>query len=229
MILLVITGFLVILPGCTTYNVMYEISLKEVERPVRAKERYGERNISKVEEEGSKKYYFEDELVKITWIPTASQFSIILTNKTDHSIKIVWDEAAYVDENGASHRIMHSGVKFIDRNNSQPPSIVVRKGYIADLIIPTDKVQWDNQDYKSSWHAEPIFPFDTPINLELKTEEELKTKNKDYVGKTVQVLLPLQIEDAVSEYIFIFEIKNIEIKKIEPTPVPLRRIRGGWG
>ena len=130
------------LTGCATYRAYYDIGLKQVERPAQAKERYGEQTITKVEEEGIYKYFFEDEMVKIVWIPTAYQVSFVLTNKTNHSIKIVWDEAAFVDVAGVSHRVMHSGVKYIDRNNPQPPTVVVRKGTITDLVIPTDNIYY---------------------------------------------------------------------------------------
>ncbi|RLI46562.1 hypothetical protein DRO69_02755 [Candidatus Bathyarchaeota archaeon] len=200
--LVLITFFL----GCATYRAYYDIVLKEVERPVEAKERYGEQKITKVEEEGIFKYYFEDQMVEIIWMPTSSQISFMLKNKTNHSIKIVWDEAAYVDENGESHRVIHSGVKYIDRNNPQPPSVVVRGGTISDIIIPSDKIYYVSGQY-GGWRKNPLFP---------TTSEEFdffKKLVKKYVGKTIQVLLPLQIEDVINEYIFTFEIKDAEVRK----------------
>lgn len=198
------------LVGCTTYRAYYDIGLKEVERPAQAKERYGAQKITQVEEGGMEKYYFEDDMVKIVWIPTASQVSFVLTNKTDHSIKIVWDEAAFVDENGVTHRVMHSGVKYIDRNNPQPPSIVVRKGSVSDLIIPTDNIYyWSG--YDSGWRKTPLFPTYSVVG-DSTAATQLRSKSKKYIGKTIQVLLPLQIEDVVNEYIFTFEVKNVEVK-----------------
>jgi len=175
---------IIFLAGCATYRAYYDIGLTEVERPAQAKQRYGEQKITKVEEEGINKYFFEDEMVKIVWIPTSSQLSFILTNKTDHSIKIVWDEAAFVDENGVSHRVMHSGVKYIDRNNPQPPSVVVRKGTIMDLIMPTDNVYYVSGQY-GGWREAPLFPVSSV------TAEELKSKAQKYIGKTVMVHLKI--------------------------------------
>jgi hypothetical protein len=203
--IIVLALLVVFLSDCATYTAYYDISLKEVERPAQAKERYGEQKIMKAEEGGMEKYYFEDEMVKIVWIPTASQISFILTNKTEHSIKIVWDEAAFVDENGVSHRVMHSGVKYIDRTNPQPPSVVVRKGSITDLVIPTDNIYYVSGKY-GGWREAPLFP------TSAVTIEELRVKAENYIGKTVQVLLPLQIEDVVNEYIFTFEVNNVEVK-----------------
>jgi len=181
------------------YRVHYDIGLYKVERPTQARERYGESKITKVQEKGVEKYYFEDGMVKIVWIPTPEQILFILTNNTDRSIKIVWDEAAYVDENGVSHRVMHEGVKYIFRNNPQPPTVVVRKGTITDFIFPTDKVYFYN-----GWSEDPLFP--TYI------VEVHKGRVEQYVGKTIQVLLPIQIESVVNEYIFSFKINQVEVK-----------------
>ena len=193
------------LTGCATHRAYYDIGLKEVERPAQARERYGEQKITKVEQEGVDKYFFEDQMVKIVWIPTSSQVSFILNNKTAHSIKVLWDEAAFVDENGVSHRVMHSGVKYIDRNNPQPPSVVVRSGTIKDLIIPTANIYYVRGKY-GGWREAPLFPTSSV------KAEELRSKAEKYVGKTIQVLLPLQIEDVVNEYIFTFEVKSVEVK-----------------
>lgn len=197
-------ALVVLLTGCSPFTAYYDIALKRVERPAQAQERYGEQEVTIVAEEGVNKYFFEDEFIKIAWIPTADQLSFVLTNKTNHSIKIIWDEAAFVDENGISHRVIHSGVKYIDRNSTQPPSVVVRNGTVTDLVIPTDNIYYVSGKY-GGWHVAPLFP------KSAVSAEELRAKAGKYIGKTIQVLLPLQIEEVVNEYIFTFEVKNVEV------------------
>ncbi|MBM3236228.1 hypothetical protein FJZ31_08005 [Candidatus Poribacteria bacterium] len=214
----------ILLTGCATYRVDYDIGLYEVERPAQARERYGEQKITKVQEENIEKYYFEDEMVQIAWIPIASRISFVLTNKTDYSIKIVWDEAAFVDTNGMSHRVMHSGVKYIDRNNPQPPSVIVRRGAITDDIIPSDNVYYASGDF-GGWREEPLLPNSGT------DARALKTKAEKYSGKTYQVLLPLEIEGIINEYIFTFKINNVEVAaaqnaeagEVSPKKVPLKQ------
>jgi len=188
----------------TVTHAFYDFELQEVERPAQTKERYGDSKITTTQEAGVNKYVFEDEMVRVQWLPTTSAIHFSLINKTSHSIKIIWDEAAYVDENGSSHRVMHSGVKYIDRNNPQPPTIVVRNGSIEDLVFPTDNVYYLNLGCRlDGWQEIPLFPSIA------HSDEDLNTK---YKNKTFQVLLPLQIEDVVNDYIFVFNIKNIQIK-----------------
>jgi hypothetical protein len=210
--------FLFGLNGCVTlqpfYYGTYDISMSEVERPAEAKERYGEQKITSTTEEGNLKYYFEDDLVKIAWLATSSSLSFVMENKTDHSIKIIWDEAAFVDDKGVSQRIMHSGVKYTDRNASQPPTIIVRKGRIEDIIVPTNNVYFDEGYYgkyytrKAEWKEKPFFE-----SLQYGGDPKaFENQMRNNVGKTFQVLLPLEIENVVNDYIFKFKVDSYEYK-----------------
>jgi hypothetical protein len=91
-------------------DVIYDISLQTVERPSDAQNRYGKQIITQIEEEGIQKNLFEDNMMTILWMPTETDIKFTLKNKTDHSIKIIWDEAAFVDVEGRSQHIIHSGV-----------------------------------------------------------------------------------------------------------------------
>jgi hypothetical protein len=184
-----------------TYGGFYNVGLQEVERPENAKERYGESKIINFEEEGKTKYSYEDELIKIVWLPLSTQFAFTLENKSDNSIKIIWDEAVYVDENGSSGRVMHSGVKYVDRSNPQPPTVVVKKAKVDDMVVPTDNIYYISEQY-GGWQTKPLFP------NRATTQEELNALTKKYVGKTVKILLPLQIQETVNEYIFSFKVEN---------------------
>jgi hypothetical protein len=197
------------------HKAKYDISLTEVERPAQAKQRYGEQRIEMVEQEGINKYYFEDEMVQIAWFVGMEQVNFVLKNKTDHSIKIIWDEAAYVDMTGTSHRVMHSGVKYADRNAPQPPTVVVRKGKIDDLICPTDHVYYRKGYYSrygsisGGWETNPLLPSFQAGGDEIS----FRNNANACVGKKIQVLLPLKIEEVVNDYIFSFQINDVEISK----------------
>lgn len=195
----------IILSGCGTllpiYYGTYNIELTQVERPAEASKRYGDIKISPIDDKGDTKYSFDDNLVKVTWLVTAKDISFELENKTDYSIKIVWDDAAFVGSDGKSQRVMHSGVKYIDRSNSQPPSVIVRKGKITDIVQPVDLVWYS--DY-SGWNELPMFVY----YIRGGTEQTVTFLLKSNVGKSIQVLLPLKIEETVNDYIFTFTIKG---------------------
>ena len=102
------------------YFARYDIELVAVDCPAQAKDRYGDASTRKMETSNGSVNQVEDQFVKIIWSPPFKEFSFELLNKTEHSLKLPWDEAAYVDISGQSHRVMHSGVKFSNRNASQP-------------------------------------------------------------------------------------------------------------
>ena len=195
--------------GCavTKHMAVYDIGLTGVERPVDATERYGETTIAKVDTGKVGKYVFTDDLVRIVWSFTPSQISFDLLNKTDHSIKIIWDEAAYLDANGQSHRVMHGGIKYTDKEKPQPPSVVVRGGRVHDIIVPTSYVNYESKEYGygSAWNEERFFEptaAETPRPLE---------KAKDHIDKVVQVLLPLEVQGVVNEYLFMFKVNDVTL------------------
>lgn len=195
----------VMMTSCMTYQGFYNVELQNVERPENAKERYSESKIVNFEEEGKTKYSYEDDMIKIVWLPLSTQFGFTLQNKTDHSIKIIWDEAVYVDPNGSSGRVMHAGVKYIDRNNPQPPTVIVKNANIDDMIVPTDNIYYVSGQY-GGWRTKPMLP------NRANTQEELNALTQQYIGKEVRVLLPLEIQGTVNEYIFTFKVEDFIAK-----------------
>lgn len=199
-------------PRFTTYTAAYQISLAKVERPKTASKRYGAQKVDSIATDQKYKFAFEDDMVRILWYVGNTQISFLLQNKTDYSIKIPWDEAAYVDEFGRSHRVMHSGVKYTDRDSPMPPSVVVRKGSIEDIVYPTDYVSWSSGSRYTAgrWDEKPLFLCVDFHGLYLpgkySTFDEFEKAVNANVGKQIQVLLPLQIQDVINDYIFTFNI-----------------------
>ena len=197
--------FVSVLPGCATMDtVRYDIGLSAVERPENAKKRYGEQRIGTLQEEDTTKYSFEDDLIRIVWMVTPEELVFDLTNKTDHSMKIIWDKAVYTDEKGNSKRVTHSGVKYTDRNKSQPPTTVAKDTAVSDLVFPAENVDYEGGPY-GGWRIKPLFPTSSTSG----TAEDLLAKAKKYVGKSVQVLLPLEVEGTVNDYIFVFKVNDV--------------------
>ncbi len=203
----------------------YTFSLDSVERPEDAKDRYGDIAIEKISEEGKTKYSFEDDFVKIVWFVDVENIAFIMNNKMDNSIKIVWDEAVYVDEVGVSHPVIHAGIKYVDKGNSKPPSTIIRKGMIEDLVYPADYIALSS----SMWMTQDLFPHSRDaggiwtvssgfFGQRNVTDEEWREKVIKNKGKTFQVLLPLQIQNVVNEYIFIFKITDV-VPNLPPAPV----------
>lgn len=137
-----------------------------------------------------------------------------LENKTEQSIKIPWDEAAFIDESGRSHRVMHAGVKFDDREKPQAPSVVVPRGLLKDIVAPTDYVHWREGTKQTAgrWEEKCLLPdfvfHGSSLKGEYATFADFENAATSKVGKTIQVLLPLEIEEVVNGYVFTFQIDS---------------------
>ena len=114
----------VILASCGIYQDIYKVRLREVEQPENVKEQNSKSKITILAEENETKNSYEDDFIKIIWLPALTEFSFTLENKSDNSIKIIWDEAVYIDEDNSSLKVMHSCVKYVDGEKAQPLTVI---------------------------------------------------------------------------------------------------------
>lgn len=163
----------------------YTSTLVKVEKPENSSERYGE--IKTIEEKDVTQYSFEDELIDITICGGFSQFNFKLKNKSQSSIKIVWDDAVFVDYSGSTSKVMHSGIKYSQREASQPASTIIRGASLEDTIVPTSNVRYS--DDLKMWVTDSLYP-----------------ENVTSEVKQIRLMLPIQIKDVVNEYVFIFDV-----------------------
>ena len=143
---------------------------------------------------------YQDSLIMIRWEYSTTSLGFTLQNRSNKTIKVLWEEASFIDEKGQSNRIMHNGVKYIDRSQSQPASTVMRGATLTDEIVPVNKAVFVSGQY-GGWVTRPIFE----TNAWSATET---AKMYDAIrGKKVAVLLPIVSEGRTREFIFNFVIK----------------------
>src|SRR5690349_18625289 len=74
----------------------YDMELTQVERPASATQRYGPSTIATLHDTTVSRYAFEDQMVKIVAYAAWQEIYLNIQNKTDHSVKLVWNDAAFV-------------------------------------------------------------------------------------------------------------------------------------
>ncbi len=141
------------------------------------------------------------------WSGPGHELAFELVNRSDSPIKILWDEAAFVDISGHSLRVIHNGVKLAERNSAQPPSIVAGKGKLSDMVFPSENVTYSTGQYTGGWHQKPMFPC-TRIGYYCPDAEKLA---KAYTGSTYRVLLPIQVGKESYPYTFVFNVNRAEV------------------
>jgi len=203
--------------GQRAVGAVYRSALVQIDRPEATRERYGA--VVTIRPEPDNKYVYEDGLFSGVFFVTSSRINFTITNKTDHSIKIVWDEAAFIETDGTSNRVAHQGVKYADRNASQPATVVPRGTSITDFVLPTSRVYY-REGYYGKYYSSPggwreldlvqpalclVSPGDSTAVRGFRSQAEAN------IGKRFGLLLPLEIQGVVNEYTFWFQVQGASV------------------
>ena len=185
-----------------SYIANYSVGLMTVESPADARQQFGETKVVTFDDEGVSKYRYEDDYINIVWFVDMKQFNFTLTNKSGHTLKINWDDVSYVDTKGQVGRMMHSGVKYTERNNSQPATTVPKGASITDLLLPTENVYYVSGQY-GGWRESYLIP------CVYKTPEAFNAEAASLVDKTMTIMIPIMIENVQNDYTFTFNIDKL--------------------
>ena len=166
----------------------YHSTLVKVEKPEKPSERYG--NVKSIVDKGVTKYSFEDDYIYLTIFAGDSHFNFNINNKTQNSIKIVWDDAVFVDLNGSTSKVMHSGIKYNEKETTQVATTIISGSSLEDIVCPTSNVRYD--DLQKEWVTDTMYP------------EAIFKGIKQF-----RLMLPIQIKDVINEYVFIFNVEYV--------------------
>ncbi len=136
---------------------------------------------------------FRDSTIAVSFTLADRSFQFHLENLTSRNVKILWERSEYTDANGQSHRLMHSGIRFQDRNNPVPDQLVPPRASVQEEIIPVGKVSFVQE--KKIYEIRPLF------DLHSNTAAGLK-------GKTINLFIPVEIDRAIIPYNFKIEITD---------------------
>lgn len=202
--------------GCVSYTRLFPTaSLVEVVRPASARERYGEQVLARVtNDSGVTQYTFEDQMVRAAFVVEPTQVHFELTNKTEYSIRIIWDEVTMVLPDGRPSPVMHAGVKYTECRNSKTPSVIPKGVTITDVALPCSNVSFSY----SSWTEAPLLSgFETSM-IEPVADSTIDRIRRTFTGQELSLLMPLQIEGVTNEYTFRFVVDSIKVFR----PLPKR-------
>ncbi|MBB6131798.1 hypothetical protein [Mucilaginibacter lappiensis] len=146
-------------------------------------------------------YTYTDKNIDFTIYRGVTEFYFDLKNNSGQTLKILWDDAAYINTDGTTNKVIHTGVKFIDRNNSQPATSIINGAKISDIVAPTNNVYYSSGSY-GGWEQLPLLP------------KPKRHTDPQYNNTQIKILLPISIDGASIEYIFTMNVKWAEeIKK----------------
>lgn len=182
-----------------------DFRLASVERPQNAAQRYGPQALTVSDSAGISRWLFEDQLVRVLWMVSATEMAFHLQNKSDYSVRLVWEQAAFVNVAGESHPVMHIGTRYSDCRGPKTSSVVVRGASIEDRFIGCDRVRYS--DVLREWRTDPIaISEEVPQSAADSAETAIRRR---YSAKRISALLPIQIEGVVNDYLFSFELSRV--------------------
>jgi hypothetical protein len=137
-----------------------------------------------VQPKPSEDFVYEDAFIRIRFVPL-TQIAFELQNKTTNVIEVLWSQASFVDTSGEAHRVIHEGIRYIERNTSLPSTVIPPGAKITDVFHPADYVEYVD----GKWQLKMLF--DQPYNA--------------YGDKTFTVFLPLKVGAVTKRYSFVFK------------------------
>lgn len=166
----------------------YHSYLSKVEKPSNPAVKYGKTKTIDDSNKGITKYSYIDNFIDIIIFGNSQEFAFTLKNISTSTQKLIWDDAVFVDYKGSTSKVMHAGIRYSERENTQPASTIIKGASLDDIACPTSNVYYS--DLLKEWTKKSMYP---------------KVPSKEV--KQVSLMLPIQIKDIVNEYIFVFDIK----------------------
>lgn len=167
----------------------YNAVLTKVEKPANQSIRYG-KTIT-FSDKGVHKYNYTDNVIDIIIFASSEQFIYTIKNLSSNTIKIIWNDAAFIDTDGSTSKIVHKGIKLIQREEDQPPTSIIKNAKLEDVAVPTNKIYFSN--ISSEWSNNSLF-----------SKVDMNSNNQ-----IIKLMLPIEIKGVINEYIFEFTVKYI--------------------
>lgn len=183
----------------TTRKAKYYISLNKVELPSNSKEQFSEKIQKQRSSEGVYKYSFADEKISIYWSILNDEFAFTIHNKTNHALKINWDNVVFIKPDRTISKMVHSGTKYSRINEGQVPTTIPRGTYLEDVLVPAENITY----MADNWITLPLLPNTFDSDHELQKAKELESSE-------LSIFLPIEIENVPNEYTFHFKIDKVE-------------------
>lgn len=194
--------------SCSTYKVAYDLALNGAADEVDMRSSDG--RVVKVDLGGkvSGGLVYSDRVIDVAWAFWQSTFELVLENRTEHAIRLLWDGAVFVDPDGRAAALVHGDVTVADRFSSQKPTVVPAGAVVYETVSTPGSMYYD--EHLRTWKTAPMLP------TEFATRKELLETAPAMRGKEVRVLLPVECEGSVYEYVFRFTIDRVtEMNPVE--------------
>jgi hypothetical protein len=141
---------------------------------------------------------FEDTSLSFKFSIDPKGIACTIRNKTNDPISVNWNMVSYIDASGDAHKVIHSGIRLVDKEAPQTPTLIPPTARINETLFPTDYIQSGS----SGLSQQPLWP-----NTGHVSKDESQLKNLE--GSTFSVFMPIEVGGKANNYSFVFRIVNV--------------------
>lgn len=202
--------------GCVTMRTVMEVdlTLSSVQRPQDVAKRWGDYTLVPSDSSG---FTYTDDLISIVVVALTGSFQAVLTNRTEHSIRLLWSEASYVGPGGLSSGVVPGATRWIDMGNAPAPQLIPTESRASISIIPRATANRSSMSFRGFYDSGA-----TCAEVE---------------GTEIRLILPVEIEGVTNEYTFRFQPRQSGIvtwktntmrgETVEESRYPCPNVGGG--
>ena len=148
----------------------------------------------------------DDGNAKIEFAVLEKSSAFTVANKSQDPVSVLWDESSIVI-GGEAKKIFHEGVKYTNRMEHQPPSVVPPGARLSDSATPTENAFYASE---VGWMVRNLFP---TVILTGSGTEEARREIEGNVDKEFTLYLALDRSGQRTNYTARFRIESVS--KIE--------------
>jgi hypothetical protein len=138
----------------------------------------------------------------VTAAISINQIALTVENNSDEPVEIAWNDSSFIDTTRSAKRIFHSGVKYADREQSLPNTVVPPLAKVEDAAVPAANVHFVEGQY-GGWRESPLLPAEVPPELADKAIASMK-------GAKVALFLQLVVAGKKQPISLVFEVAGIQ-------------------
>ena len=139
---------------------------------------------------------FSDDIVTIKTSVEDEGLFLEIKNNTLGTIEVDWDRSGYINESGETMRVIHNGVKLINRSDPQVPSIIAAGSKISDSITPAENIIWTGH----SWFTGKLITRPRSVMISDEAIKKAESMKSDYSNKMVVGVIALKIGQSTAFY-----------------------------
>lgn len=157
---------------------------------------------------------YEDDRIFIQFGIDESFVKVWLLNISDQALSVHWDRVTFVVD-GVITPFKYSENAYTLDPDQWNPTVIPPYEYAIDFLVPADNIRVRN----GIWVEQDLFP------TRDFGSEDLRNEILQNIGKSIAIFMPLNFGEEVNEYVFGFEVAEIEKLDWEKYHPPKRRVR----